>query len=191
MTRFFAVVGVLAVFCAAALAVFFFGGFYDVAAAAGPGPVLGRALAAMREASIERHARPMGFAVSLDDPSEIQKGAYEFREEGCIHCHGAPGVKPERFAQGMDPKPPDLMRENHDPSEAFWVVTNGLQFTGMPAFGAHMPQDERVAVVALLAHAKSVTPEDFAAWSANPRTAEAGAQSDTDAAPAAGAPAVP
>src|SRR5439155_24024545 len=91
MKTLLALIGVLAILAAIASAVFFFGGFYSVAATVDDPTSVKWALAKIRLASIRRHATEMPSG-SLEDPSMVQAGARAFSERGCLNCHGAPGV---------------------------------------------------------------------------------------------------
>jgi cytochrome c553 len=175
--RFFAVIGVLAIAVAIAGAVYFFGGFYDVSAAkSADNPVIDWVVEHVREASLDKHATPPPVPAWFNDAKTVQQGAHEFAEEGCVRCHGAPGVKPEKFAQGMNPKPPDLAKASAPdaPGHVFWIVKHGIRMTGMPAFGGHASDDEIWRAVAFIKHLGSVTPTEFEAWSKAGAGGEAG-----------------
>ncbi len=152
--RFLAFIGALAICVVIAGAVYFFGGFYDVSAASGGIPVVEWSARAVREASMDKHAHAPAPPSWFSDAKTVQAGAHEFAEEGCVDCHGAPGRKPDKFAQGMDPNPPDLGKAvAHDPpAHVFWVIKNGIRMTGMPAFGGHMKDDEIWRAVAFAQH---------------------------------------
>ena len=68
--------------------------------------------------------------------ADLRHGAREFAEY-CVHCHGAPGVKPHEWATGMRPDPPALSRAAREwtTEEIFWIAKHGIKMTGMPAFG--------------------------------------------------------
>lgn len=165
--RFLAAIGVLAICIAIAGGVYFFGGFFNVAAAGGGNAAVDWSVRHVREASIGMHARAPAPPSWFKDPKAIQAGAHEFAEEGCVDCHGAPGHKPEKFARGMDPNPPDLGKAvaHDDPAEVFWTIKNGIRMTGMPAFGSHMDDDEIWRAVAFAQHEEGVTPVQFSQWS--------------------------
>jgi hypothetical protein len=91
MKTLLAFIGLLAIVCVIAAAVFFFGGFYNVAATSEDPALLNWALVNVRQASITRHATETP-PMSLDDATVVQAGACAFSERGCINCHGAPGV---------------------------------------------------------------------------------------------------
>src|SRR6516165_7151690 len=102
-----AVIGFLAILGAIAAAVFFFGGFYNVAASVEDPAIVNWALVHIRRASIARHATDTP-PLSLDDAAVVQEGARAFSERGCVNCHGAPGVNWAKFSEGLRPDPPDL-----------------------------------------------------------------------------------
>src|SRR5260370_25840828 len=102
MKPFLALIGVLAILAAIAAAVFFFGGFYSVAATVDDPPSVKWALIQVRLASIRRHATetPTG---SLEDPSMVQAGAPAFSERGCVYFHDTPGVNWAELSEGLRP----------------------------------------------------------------------------------------
>src|SRR6516165_1194200 len=147
-----ALIGLLAILGAIAAAVFFFGGYYNVAA------------------SVARHATEAP-PMSLDDPAVVQAGARAFSERGCVNCHGAPGVNWAKFSEGLRPDPPDLKElvDQRRPQDLFWVIKNGIHMTGMPSFGlTEVPDQEIWTIVAFVKKLPSVTDADFKAWSTKP-----------------------
>jgi len=170
MKTLLALIGVLAILCVLAAAVFFFGGFYNVAAAVDDPSLVKSALANIRLASIIRHATDTP-PMPLDDHATVQAGARAFSERGCTNCHGAPGVEWAKFSEGLRPDPPDLKElvDQRKPQELFWVVKNGIHMTGMPSFGLiEVPDREIWTIVAFLKKLPSVSEADFKAWAAKP-----------------------
>jgi mono/diheme cytochrome c family protein len=166
---FLGLIGLLAILGGIGAAVFFFGGFFSVAANHPDPDIVNWALVHVREASIARHAtdRPPR---SLDDPALVRAGASAYSQRGCINCHGGPGAKPGKFSEGLNP-PPNLKKAVNDlqPQELFWVIKNGIKMTGMPSFGASgVPDQEIWTIVAFLKKLQSVSDEDFKTWSAAP-----------------------
>jgi hypothetical protein len=161
-----ALIGFLAIVAAIAAGVYFFGGFYNVAANALGHPFVEKALQDVREASIARRAeaKPPG---SFDDPATIKAGAQGFAKHGCVVCHGGIGVQRDVFARGgMNPGPPGLKTlANDDPAAIFWVVRNGIRMTAMPSFGKVGVKDEDIwPIVAFIKKSQSISPEDYKAW---------------------------
>ena len=164
--RFFAFIGVLTVLALIAGAVYFFGGFYDVAAAQPDPKPVDWVIASVREASIESRA-PTITPSNLDDPATIQAGARAFATRGCVACHGAPGVDWEKFAEGMKPDPADLseVAKGQSAGEIFWVIKNGIGMTGMPSFARIKVQDPEIwAITAFVKKIPSVSPADYKTW---------------------------
>ena len=163
-----AAIGALAVVVAVVAAVYFFGGFYNVAGTQEDPAVVHWALVKVRTNSIVRHAQdqpPNGF----DDPVKVQIGARAFNELGCVHCHGAPGAKWDKFSEGLHPDPPDLKEVVGEatPSQMFWVIKNGINMTGMPSFAATGASDDQLwSIVAFLTKLPNVSEADYKAWTA-------------------------
>ena len=165
-----ALIGLLAILAALAAGVFFFGGYYSVAASAEELAPIKWAVSYVRQASVERHAKEPP-PIPIDDPATVQAGARAFSERGCATCHGAPGVTWAKFSEGMRPYPPDLkeIANARSPQQLFWVIKNGIDMTGMPGFGLiETPDRELWTIVAFVKKLPSVSEADFKAWSAQP-----------------------
>jgi mono/diheme cytochrome c family protein len=166
--RILAAIGVLAIVVAIAAAIFFFGGFFNVAASEPEPDIVKWALVKVRMAAVERHAVPVPGSVKLDDPQTVQAGARAYAAHGCANCHGAPGVMWQKFSEGLNPDPPDLKEvvAHREPGQLFWVVKNGIKMTGMPSFAAIGVEDKDIwAIVAFLKKLPNVSDADFKAWS--------------------------
>jgi len=166
--RFFAVIGLVAILLAIGSALYFFGGYYNVAAAQPDNSTVAWAIGQVREASIESRA-PATAPVNLEEPSLIEAGAGAFAARGCATCHGAPGATWAKFAGGMRPVPADLteVAKSYAPGAIFWVIKNGLNMTGMPSFGRIKVQDSEIwAITAFVKKLPSVSPDDYKKWAA-------------------------
>ena len=164
--RLLALIGAVAIVVGIAALVFFFGGFFNVAATnPEPAPV-SWALIKVRTASVDRQATQLPPA-GYDAPEKVQAGAKAYMARGCTNCHGGPGVEWQKFSEGLRPDPPDLkdIVPNREPRHLFWVVKNGINMTGMPSFGATGMEDPEIwSVVAFLKKLPEVKPEDFKKW---------------------------
>ncbi|HMN73057.1 MAG TPA: cytochrome c [Rhodoblastus sp.] len=170
--RFLALIGALAIAGAFAAAGFFFGGFFDISTSwEDPAPVA-QAIARVRDASIARHATdkpPADYAA----PQRVQAGARVFATLGCVNCHGGPGVKWQKFSEGMNPAPPDLKEEaaRLEPADVFWIAKNGIRMTGMPGFGAAASEDQLWSLAAFVKKLPDISDADYASWTAAPAEA--------------------
>jgi mono/diheme cytochrome c family protein len=166
--RFLSFIGALAIAMAVAAAVFFFGGYYNVAATQPDPDIVAWALEKVRTASINRHAveKP---PVSMEDPAIVQTGARAFAARGCTNCHGGPGVMKAKFSEGLHPEAADLedVVKELDAAEIFWVVRNGISMTGMPGFNLVEATDQEIwTIAAFVKQRPHVSDADYAAWTA-------------------------
>src|SRR5262249_29974307 len=106
MLKFLSLIGLLGILGAIAAAVFFFGGYYSVAASAEEPAIVKWILVHVRTASIERHGKDKP-PMSLDDPAVVQAGARALSPRGRGSCHGAPGVPRAEISQRVRPAPPE------------------------------------------------------------------------------------
>jgi hypothetical protein len=154
--NFLALIGLLAILGGIGAATFFFGGFFNVAANDPDPDIVNWSLIQVRKASISRHAIDRPPAGLLDDPAMVQAGGLAYSKNGCTYRHGAPGVEPATFSEGLNP-PPDLRAVVTDirPKELFWVIKNGIKMTAMPSFGADNPPVREKNIWAIVAFLKS------------------------------------
>lgn len=128
------VVGTLVVLAVVGLVVIY-SGLYNVAATNAHTGTLEWLLHTTMTRSVRRYAAD----VPPPPPSTqavIAKGANLYAEM-CAQCHGAPGITPDETGKGLMPRAPDLAKtaDAWTDREVFWIIKNGVQFTGMPAWG--------------------------------------------------------
>jgi mono/diheme cytochrome c family protein len=85
----------------------------------------------------------------------------------CSICHANDGSGGSPIGQGLYPKPPDL-RANATQSltdgELYWIIHNGIRFTGMPAFGDDKPgavDEDSWKLVHFIRHLPRITEEEL------------------------------
>lgn len=164
--RVLAAIGVFAIIAVVAAAIYFFGGFYNVAALEPDNRVVAWALGSVRDASIKMRA-PSAPPINVDDPVIIQEGARAFGKRGCVACHGAPGVDWAKFSEGVRPDAADLSKtaKARTPGEIFWVIKNGINMSAMPSFARIQVADDEIwKMAAFVKKLPAVSPEDYKAW---------------------------
>jgi cytochrome c553 len=125
-------------------------GVVPVAASSGHFRITKWFLSFAMQRSVSTHS--MGIDVpELDDPRLVSLGAGHY-EGGCRFCHGAPGSAPPVVAASSTPAAPPLtdVARRYGSAELFYIVKNGIKFTGMPAWPSRDRDDEVWAVVAFL-----------------------------------------
>ncbi len=132
------------------VAVFVVSGVYNVAARSEHWSITNWMLTVVRDRSIAMAA--IGISVpNLVDDDLADLGAEHYRG-ACANCHGVPGRGPGPVNQSMLPFPPDLASayEDYNSKELFWIIYNGLKFTGMPSWPGDGRKDEVWSLVAFL-----------------------------------------
>jgi mono/diheme cytochrome c family protein len=176
--RILSIIGALAIVVGIGCAAYFFGGFYSVAGTAEDPAAVTWALTQVRTASIDRHANDMPPS-SLTDAATVQAGANAYATFGCVNCHGAPGVKWQKFSEGLHPDPPDLkdVVGELSPAQLFWVIKNGINMTGMPSFEQAGAKDDEIwSIVAFVKKLPDVSEADYKTWTGSSGPAGAAAK---------------
>ena len=125
-------------------------GIFNVSATINDGPVLTWLLHTTMEKSVEKRATDI--EVPDLSPQDMILAGFSDYASMCAGCHGEPGKSPGIIKQGLNPAPPDLdhLAEEGTAAEMFWVISNGIRMTGMPAFGKSHQPEEIWPVVAFL-----------------------------------------
>jgi len=161
-----------------------------VAAAAGMGGyVLSRGFSARDEPSnaeafIARRLRRMAISGRSRElknpvqagPEELSRATAHFADH-CATCHGNDGRGNTLMGRGLYPKPPDMTEpstQNLTDGEIYYIIENGIRFTGMPAFGEEPGNDndlESWDLVHFIRHLPRMTSEEVEQMKAmNPKS---------------------
>lgn len=159
-------IAALALLSAAGGLVFMYTGLYNIAGDEPHTPPVRWALIEGRTRSVRFHSRNIQ-APALRDPELISRGFGLYRQN-CQICHGAPGVARAQAGRGIQPTPPPMMTASFNWTDAqiYWILSNGLKLSGMPAFGVRLGERERWAIVAFIRRMQWMSPADYHEWSA-------------------------
>ncbi|MEX2496686.1 MAG: c-type cytochrome [Woeseia sp.] len=163
-----------AVLFALTAAILVYAGVYNVSARAGHLPPTAWLLHFAMRKSVRTHA--IGIEVpSLDDTRMIIRGATYF-SIGCAACHGEPGNRYTPVVNEMTPRAPPLapVIGAWKIRELFWVVKNGIKYTGMPAWATAERDDEVWDMVSFLLRLPDLDVEEYRklAYEPGPRPAQ-------------------
>ncbi len=89
----------------------------------------------VRNMAIARRARALTNPVEYSG-EVIAEGRAHFADH-CAPCHANDGSGDTEMGRGMWPKVPDMRlpkTQNLTDGELFWIIENGVRFTGMPAW---------------------------------------------------------
>lgn len=114
-----------------------------VSARGQPGAVETAIARGVRTVAIARRARSLLNPVERT-PDVVAAGRAHFADH-CAVCHANDGSGHTEIGQGMWPKPPDLrlpLTQNLSDGELFYIIEQGIRYTGMPGFGAGTTEGE-------------------------------------------------
>jgi len=132
-----------------------------------PGFIESFAARRLRRLSIPADARNAKNPVKTTP--EVLSGAMEHFADHCAICHANDGTGNTEIGKGLYPKAPDMTQAETQEladGELYYIIENGIRFTGMPAFGeesAGMGSEESWALVAFIRHLPQITVEEIAA----------------------------
>ncbi len=98
----------------------------------------------------------------LASPEDLRDARLHFADH-CAICHGNDGGGRTMIGDGLYPKPPDLRlteTQNLSDGELFWIIENGVRFTGMPGFsngGEHGGTEDSWKLVHFIRHLPHLT----------------------------------
>ncbi len=86
----------------------------------------------------------------------------------CAGCHGFDGSGENRFEADFYPPVPKLTGDIQQLSDAeiYFIIANGVRYTGMPGFGAHHSADDIWRTVLWMRRLAKLTPAERAALEA-------------------------
>ncbi len=136
-------------------------GGYNVAATEAPSRMETRVASWALNRSIARRASASHNP--LPPTAATWKAGLAHFRENCVVCHGATGVDAGEIGQGLNPPAPDLTLpriQGRPDGELYWIVSNGIRATGMPAFSPTHKPEEIWKIVAFLRHLPELTNEE-------------------------------
>ena len=145
---------------AAAVCIFIYSGFYNVAATSEHWGITKILMQITMQRSVAFHAKEVTVPPRPLSPKE---GFPDFNEM-CVNCHGAPGILPGEVGKGLNPRPPDLAiaAKELSLSELFWIIKNGIKMTGMPAFGPTHTEERLWSITAFVKRLPALPASDYA-----------------------------
>jgi mono/diheme cytochrome c family protein len=136
-----------------------FSGLFNVAATVADAPALRWMFVTVREGSIKSHARDIQ-APPLADTEHLVNGFKIYRED-CVMCHTPTGRKPLPMALGFNPQAPTFAENDMTVAQLFWAAKNGIRFTGMPAWGPSLSDQDIWDVVGFVMTMPKMNPAEY------------------------------
>jgi mono/diheme cytochrome c family protein len=135
------------------------------------------------EAALARHVRHMAIPASaraLPNPvpltgDAVARARAHFADH-CASCHGNDGKGKTEIGGALYPRAPDLtaaVTQDLSDGELFFIIENGIRFTGMPGFGGAGRPEESWKLVHFIRHLPRLTEGELAEMQRlNPRSSE-------------------
>jgi mono/diheme cytochrome c family protein len=119
----------------------------------------------LRRLATPRDARDAKNPVA-NSPEVLAEAMSHFADH-CASCHANDGSGGTDYGLGLYPPPPDMRTADTQQltdGELFYVIHNGIRFTGMPAFGDEDPAKDVDSwkLVHFIRHLPKITPDELA-----------------------------
>jgi len=132
-----------------------------------PGAMETRVARSIRGFAIPREVKAR--SNPLGTSADALKPGLEHFARYCAMCHGNDGSgEGAAIGRGLFPKPPDMRAEatqSLTDGEMFYIIENGVRFTGMPAFGTGKPDPDGEKqvwqLVRFIRHVPRITPDEI------------------------------
>jgi mono/diheme cytochrome c family protein len=108
-----------------------------------PGPLETYVAGKLRDVAVSRRARGVHNPIERA-PEIIAEGRAHFADH-CASCHANDGSGNTTMGRGMFPKAPDMRlprTQNLSDGELFYIIEQGVRFTGMPGWSTGDPDGE-------------------------------------------------
>lgn len=82
----------------------------------------------------------------------------------CATCHGLDGSGNTTLGRNLYPRAPDMREayvQNLSDGELYYIITNGVRFTGMPAWGGEHTPEETWQLVSFIRQLPHLTPDEL------------------------------
>ena len=113
--------------------------------------------------SVDRHAPRANNPIPPSDENLI--AGLKIYTMNCALCHGGIDRKPSTLEKSFYPPPPNLILDPLDDPEwhIYFIIRNGVRYTGMPAWDKTLSEADMWKVTAFLSHLEKLPPavQDF------------------------------
>jgi len=128
-----------------------------------PGAMESRLASAVQRWAIPRSARELSNPMQAT-PELLVEARRHFADH-CANCHGNDGSGATEMGQKLYPRVPDMRlaeTQNLSDGEIYYIIENGVRFTGMPAWGSGGTNDHDTwHLVLFIRHLPKLTDEDL------------------------------
>jgi len=116
----------------------------------------------LRHIAAPRRARQMANPVAASP--EVLADAMAHFADHCAICHGNDGSGNALIGKGLYPKPPDMRQrntQNLSDGELYYIIQNGVRWTGMPAWRLQHSDEDSWLLVSFVRNLPTLTEQDI------------------------------
>jgi mono/diheme cytochrome c family protein len=139
-------------------------GFWPIAATAQPPIIEAKIARRTLDASVSHAASKL--KNPLPSSNDTIRAGMKLCRENCAGCHGQPGKPSAWGTTSFYPRVPQFADEppNKPDWQLFWIVKNGVRYSGMGAWGG-LASDEKIwELTTFLSHLRNLPPDVRAEW---------------------------
>ena len=139
-------------------------GFAPTNADANPSRMESWVASGAMDTSMEKHAPNLNNPVPATDSNLID--GMKIYTMNCATCHGALDKKPSPLQNSLYPPAPQVVREPLDDPEwhIFYAIRTGVRYTGMPAWGKTLSEQDMWKVTGFLSRIEKLPPGAKEYW---------------------------
>lgn len=116
------------------------------------------------DASTDRHTHPQENPVPPTEASLL--AGMKLYRQNCANCHNAPGQENVSLGSRFYPPAPQFTEEAPDMPEYqnFYIIEHGIRWTGMPAWGGVLNDQQIWELTTFLGHMNKLPPRVDRQW---------------------------
>jgi thiosulfate dehydrogenase len=116
------------------------------------------------DASVGRHA-PKATNPFEANEDNLSQGMVIYTMN-CAVCHGSPAKKDNALGRSFYPPVPQFLEDPADmpDNENFWIVENGIRYTGMPGWKGTLTEEQMWKVTLFIGNMSNLPPAVKAKW---------------------------
>jgi mono/diheme cytochrome c family protein len=133
-------------------------GYVDIAADSAPSSIERHLAMSAMDAATERRAPAQQNPVPATD-GNLVAGAKLYVEH-CAGCHGLPSNPESKFSRAFNPPTPGFFKRAPDmpDNQNFYITQHGIRWTGMPAWGRVLTDEEMWKIVTFMSKIEKLPP---------------------------------
>jgi hypothetical protein len=127
-----------------------------------PSPVESSLARRLRSLSLPRNAREAKNPFT-ETPEILKEASHHFADH-CASCHANDGNGNTEMGRNLYPRSPDMRQpttQQLSDGELYYIIHNGVRWTGMPAWGTSDDDPDTWKLVLFIRHLPSLTPAEL------------------------------